>query len=402
MKGHVPASGTRPFLTLVAALLSMVGPFTIDSYLPSFPDIERDFGVGRGLLSQSLSAYLAAFAVSTLVWGPLSDRFGRRRVIHFSLLLFLSASIGCAYSPSFDAFLLLRVLQGVASSGGFIAARAMIRDAHDAKAAHRAMSQLTLVFALAPAIAPVLGGWLHDQFGWRSVFWFLALFSILLLVLMQFVRETLAFELRQSVHPLAVVRVYRRIAFNPRYLRLILTQSLGFAGLFLYIAGAPTVIYDFLGLGGQDFALQFIPIVAGLMLGSALSARLARRSPVSRTVSIGLTLSGAAAGANLALLALPEIDSLRVIAPLALYACGLAIAMPPLTVSALDCFPANRGSAASMQGFVQMLVNAGVAGLAVPLLHGSLSHFVLGQLSFLALAQLLWWLPRRQHRALGS
>ena len=399
MRAEVRPPVTQHFLTLVAALLSMVGPFTIDSYLPSFPDIERDFGVDRALLSQSLSAYLAAFAVSTLAWGPLSDRFGRRRVIRFSLLLFLAASIGCALSPSIDAFLLLRVLQGVAASGGFIAARAMIRDAHSAEAAHRAMSQLTLVFALAPAIAPVLGGWLHDHFGWRSVFWFLAVFGALLLLLMRFVRETLAPELRQSVRPSAVARVYRSIASNRRYLRLILTQALGFAGLFLYIAGAPTVIYDFLGLDSQGFALQFIPTVAGLMLGAGISARLAHRWPPTRTIALGLCLSGLAVAGNLLQLVLLQASSLSVLAPLVLYACGLAVAMPPLTVSALDCFPGNRGSAASVQGFVQMSINAGVAGLAVPLLHSQLGHFVLGQAAFLALAQMLWWLPARARRA---
>lgn len=397
MKANVRAPTTHRFLTLVAALLSMVGPFTIDSYLPSFPDIERDFGVGRALLSQSLAIYLAAFAVSTLLWGPLSDRFGRRRVIRLSLLLFLTASVGCALSPSIESFLSLRVLQGIAASGGFIAARAMIRDAHDAQAAHRAMSQLTLVFALAPAIAPVLGSWLHDHFGWRSIFWFLALFGVLLLFLMQFVQETLALDLRQSVHLRAVSRTYRGIASSPRYLRLILTQALGFAGLFLYIAGAPTVIYDFLGLDGHGFALQFIPTVGGLMLGAGISARLALRWPATRTIALGLGLTGLAVVGNLAQIVLLPPNALNVLAPLVLYACGLAVAMPPLTVRALDCFPAHRGSAASMQGFVQMTINAGVAGLAVPLLQHRLGHFVLGQAAFLSLAQLLWWLPA--HRA---
>jgi DHA1 family bicyclomycin/chloramphenicol resistance-like MFS transporter len=245
----------------------------------------------------------------------------------------------------------------------------------------------------------VLGGWLHDHFGWRSVFWFLAVFGALLLLLMRFVRETLAPELRQSVRPSAVTRVYRSIAFNRRYLRLILTQAFGFAGLFLYIAGAPTVIYDFLGLDSQGFALQFIPTVAGLMLGAGISARLAHRWPPTRTIALGLCLSGLAVAGNLLQLVLLQASSLSVLAPLVLYACGLAVAMPPLTVSALDCFPGNRGSAASVQGFVQMSINAGVAGLAVPLLHSQLGHFVLGQAAFLALAQMLWWLPARARRA---
>ena len=149
-------SGTR-HLTVIAALLAMIGPFSIDAYLPSFPDIEMEFGISRAVLSQSLAVDLLAFAVSTLAWGPLADRFGRRLVILISMALYPLGSIGCALAENMEFFMLLRVVQGLAASGGFIAGRAMIRDAHDAEAAHRAMSQVMMLFALAPALAPVLG-----------------------------------------------------------------------------------------------------------------------------------------------------------------------------------------------------------------------------------------------------
>ena len=150
--------GTR-HLTLIAALLAMIGPFSIDAYLPSFPAIEMEFGVSRTMLSQSLGIYLLAFGISTLFWGPVADRFGRRLVIVVSMALYTLGSIGCALASNFEVFMLLRVAQGLAASGGFIAGRAMIRDAHDAEGAHRAMSQVMLLFALAPAVAPILGGW---------------------------------------------------------------------------------------------------------------------------------------------------------------------------------------------------------------------------------------------------
>jgi len=174
-------SGSRQ-LTIVATLLSMIAPFSINTYLPSFPDIEAEFGISRAVLSQSLAVYLLAFAISTLFWGPLADRFGRRPVIVASMTVYVLASIGCALAPDAETFFLLRVLQGLCASGGVVAARAMIRDAHSAEGARRAMSQVMLYFALAPAIAPVLGGWLHDFFGWRSVFWFLAAFGGLLIL----------------------------------------------------------------------------------------------------------------------------------------------------------------------------------------------------------------------------
>jgi DHA1 family bicyclomycin/chloramphenicol resistance-like MFS transporter len=391
--------GVHTRLTFIVALLSMIGPFSIDAYLPSFPDIEVTFGISRALLSQSLSGYLAAFAASTLLWGPLADRFGRRWVIMGSLSLYVLASAGCALAADATAFIALRTLQGFAASGGLIAGRAMIRDAHDAQSAHRAMSQVTLVFALAPAIAPVLGAWLHDHFGWRSVFWFLGLFGALLIGMTAVIRETLPETQRQSVRPSVVSRVYARTLQHRQFFLMVLSLGFAFAGLFLYIAGAPTVIYDFLGLGTDDFAVQFIPMVAGLMLGAFLSSRLSRhRSPV-RIVSTGFGVLATGVVLNLVQVALFDATILFTVGPLVIYAFGIAMIMPAITILALDCFPHHRGTAASMQGFFQMVINAAVAGIAVPALHTQRYHFVIGQALFLSLALALWYVSARRHAA---
>jgi len=388
--GRAYIQENKHHLTVIAALLSMVGPFTIDAYLPSFPDIEARFGISRAVLSQSLAVYLAAFAVSTLLWGPLSDRIGRRLVILASLSVYFIASAGCALSTDTGQFMLFRILQGFSASGGFIASRAMIRDAHDAGSAHKAMSQVTLLFAIAPAIAPILGAWLHDHLGWRSVFWFLTLFGVLLVVMTVFIEETLASELRRSFHPVSVFRVYASTLMHRQFPAMTLSLSFTFAGAFVYIAGAPTVIYDFLGLGSDDFGLQFIPMVAGLMTGAFVSSRMAQRLPPARIVFIGFSVMALAVMLNLLQVNLLDARVVNVIGPLVVYVFGLAIMMPALTILALDCFPHNRGAAASMQGFFQMLVNAGVASIAVPLLHTKLQHFVLGQLAFLSIALTLW------------
>jgi DHA1 family bicyclomycin/chloramphenicol resistance-like MFS transporter len=391
--------GTR-HLTVIAALLAMIGPFSIDAYLPSFPDIELEFGISRAVLSQSLAIYLMAFAISTLFWGPLADRYGRRLVILFSMALYTLGSVGCALADSAETFMLLRVIQGLAASGGFIAGRAMIRDAHDAETAHRAMSQVMMLFALAPAIAPVLGGWLHDQFGWRSVFWFLSIFGSLLLLMGFLVKETLHNEQRRSIHPATVMRVYFGAISHKRFPALVLCLSLSFGGLFLYIAGAPTVIYDFLGLGSDDFGWLFIPIVSGLILGSSISARLAHRWPAQRTISIGLLVMMAATALNLITVNLFPAGIITLVGPLVLYVTGLAVMMPAITVLALDCLPTHRGTAASMQGFLQSVINAAVASIAVPLLNTRWLDFVTGQLVFLLVAAGLWfylrWNPPQQ------
>ena len=371
----------------------MVGPLSINAYLPSFPDIEATFGVSRVMLAQSLTVYLLAFAISTLFWGPLSDRIGRRKTLLASMSLYLTASIACALSPDAQSFLLLRVVQGLAASGGFIIGRAMIRDSYDTRSAHKAMAHVTLLFALGPAIAPILGGWLQEQFGWRSVFWFLGGFGALLLVMGIAINETLPGDKRHSFHPYKVSIAYLQITRHSRFVCLIFSLSLGFAGLFIYIAGAPTVIYEFLGLSTNDFGLQFIPMVAGLMLGSYYSGRKAHHWPPARTIGIGFCIMVVATGLNLFSSVFIPAAIFPVVAPLVIYAFGYAMIMPAITILALDYFPQRRGSATSMQGFVQIAISAAVTSIAIPLLHASRLSFAIGQLLFLttAAALILWF-----------
>jgi MFS transporter, DHA1 family, multidrug resistance protein len=374
----------------------MVAPFSIDTYLPSFPSIETEFGVGRALLSQSLAVYLAAFAVSTIFWGPVADRFGRRLVILLSVSFYALASIGCALSGNIHELLMMRVFQGLAASGGFIASRAMIRDVHDAKSAHKAMSLLTLLFVIAPAIAPILGGWLQGAYGWRSVFWFLTGFAFLLVLLSVRLTETLHQDARRSIHPVAVFKVYVSTFKHIQYLCLVFALSFSFAGMFLYIAGAPSVIFGFLGLGFQDFSVLFVPMVAGMMLGSYLSSQLAHRLPVHQTISLGFLLMLLAVVGNLVSVHIFVASPVSVLAPLVVYAFGAAIVMPAIIILILDCFPGHRGSAAAMQGFLQMSVNALVASVAVPLLEGQWLYFVCGQSVFLGIGLILWLVVRRK------
>ena len=380
------------WLIVTIALLSMIGPFSIDTYLPSFPDIERDFHINRALLSQSLGAYLAAAAVSTLFWGPLSDRIGRRLVILGTLVFYLAASIGCALAGDYKIFLFFRILQGIAASGGMVAGRAMIRDAHDSHEAHRAMAYVMMLFAVAPAIAPVIGGWLHDAFGWRSVFYFLSGYSALIMLMtLRFLGETLALEHRQSFRPSSVLRLYRKILINHRYQALVFSLGACFGGLFLYIAASPTVIYDFLKLDSHHFGLQFIPMTCGIILGSFVSGQLSHRWKSRAIVSLALVTMLIAAALNLAqALWLPPAP-FTLIAPQVLYAVGIALAMPGYSILALDCFPKNRGAAAAVQSFVQMMLTALVASLLLPALLPTVMYFAVAQTALVAVSVLLWF-----------
>ncbi|MCW8901709.1 MAG: multidrug effflux MFS transporter [Gammaproteobacteria bacterium] len=381
---------------MIIALMTMIGPFTIDSYLPSFPAIEAEFNISRALLSQSLGFYLAAFALATLIFGPLTDRLGRRPVILISLLFYIAASIGCALANDYSTFLIYRILQGTAAAGGLVAGRAIIRDVYSPQDAHHALSRIMMLFAVAPAIAPVIGGWLHDLFGWHSVFYFLAIYSILIFFLVFFhIPETLSHTDRQSLHPVKVARVYGHTLMHHRFQALIFMVAFYFSGLFLYIAGAPTVIFDFLKLESSDFAFMFFPLVAGLIFGSWLSSRLAHRWAITRTIKLALTLMLIGSFFNVlqALWLTPMLITSFI--PLSLYTTGIGIAMPAMTVLALDCFPRNRGTASALQGFVQMMANALIASLAVPLLDQLPGHLALGQFLLLVCALLLWWrLPK--------
>jgi DHA1 family bicyclomycin/chloramphenicol resistance-like MFS transporter len=388
-------AGSR-HLTFFAAILSMIAPFSINTYLPSFPDIEREFEISRAILSQSLGVYLFAFAVSTLFWGPLADRLGRRLVILVSMTVYTLASIGCALADNAEMFMFLRILQGLSASGGVIAARAMIRDAHSAEAARRAMAQAILWFAIAPAIAPILGGWLHEMFGWRSVFWFLCSFGCLMILMAIFTPETLGEDDRRSIHPATVVRTYISALLHKQFPALIFSWSLAFAGQFLYVAGAPTVIYEFLGLGPDDFAWLFLPLVTGLILGALISDRLTHRWSAEKTISMGFLLMVLASIISICVAGFSAASIPGVIGPLLLYVTGFALMLPGLTVLALDCMPNHRGTAASMQGFLQMLTGAGVASIAVPLLNGRWLNFALGQALFLLLAVGLWYRLQRK------
>ena len=380
----------------------MLGPFSIDTYLPSFPAIGQDLSLSSVTLSHSLSVYLAAFGISTLFWGPMSDRLGRRLIILISLSIYVLASIGCALADDSTSFLLYRSLQGLGASGGFIAGRAMIRDAHNAVYAQKAMSQVMLLFSIAPALAPIIGGWLQDLMGWRSIFWFLCIYAAVLFFLLLQTRETLAITSRQSIHPSYIWQTYLRTMKHARFIALSLSVSCAFGGLFLYIAGAPTVIYDFLGLGTKDFALLFIPMVAGLMSGAYLSGNMAVSWSTRRIIVLGFFLLACSVLVNLVLVFTFTSNIFTVIAPLVIYTFGLAFIMPPITVLSLDCFPKNRGSAASMQGFIQMSANALVASIAVPLLHQQIQHFVSGQLVLLVLAIFLWLFASRVHARSGA
>lgn len=375
----------------------MLAPFTIDAYLPSLPDIAREFRASPVYLQQTLSVYLLAFGLMMLVYGPLSDAFGRRAVVLGSVLVYIASSVGCALAQDAHTLLLMRVGQGLSASGGLVVGRALIRDVFAGSAAQRVMSQVMLIFALAPAVAPIIGGWLHDAYGWRSVFWFLALLGLATwVVAARWLPETLPPVGRQSAHPRAIAHAYGHALRHGRFTALIAIIALNFGGFFLYIAASPDLLYRHLGYDAQDFGRLFVPLVAGLMIGAFLSGRMAGRFTHARAVGVGYALMLGSGAANLAAAVFLPHAPVTVIAPVALYAAGMALAMPNLSLLALEQFPLRRGMTSALQGFVQTTFNAVVAGAFAPVLAARLEWMAAGMLTMSLMGSAVWliWYAR--------
>ncbi len=362
----------RRSLPWLIAGLSMIGPFSIDTYLPSFREMETSLGASAVEIQQSLTAFLLPFALMSLWHGSISDALGRRRVILVALAIMALASAGCALAPSIHVLWLLRAVQGIAAGAGLVVGRAVIRDVYAGAQAQRVMATVTVIFTIAPALAPILGGWLHEWFGWRSVFVFLALFALAVLVWAAFdLPETLHHEQRHSLQPRFLFQSYLRALTDPRFLAAAFAAAFNFTAIFLYVTSAPVFLLQHLHLHETQFYWLFLPITAGMMLGSALSGRLAGRISPRRTVALGYAGMILAAAVNLGFHLLQPAALPWSVAPLLLYAIGMSLAMPSLVLFGLDIFPAQKGLASSCQTFLMTMLNTLTAGVLSPLANAS-------------------------------
>ena len=359
-------------LPLLIAALSMIGPFAIDTYLPAFRAMESSLGATTAEVQQSLTAYLLPFALMCLWHGSISDALGRRRVILVALACLAITSVGCALAPNIRVLWFFRALQGLASGAGFVVGRAIVRDVYEGAAAQRVMANVTMIFTIAPAIAPVLGGWMHEWFGWRSIFWFLALFTVAVGVWCALsLPETLHPERRQPFNPAFLLRSYVRTLTNGAFLATSFAVALNFTAIFLYIASAPVFLMRHLQLRETQFFWLFGPGTAGMMIGAWLSGRLAGIVSPRRTVMLGYVAMILATAVNLAFNAIREPQLPWSVAPLFFYSLGMAFAFPSLVLFGLDIFPAQKGLASSCQAFLMSGINTITAGLLSPLANAS-------------------------------
>ena len=378
-------------LAVLLAALAMLGPFSVDMYLPAFPAIGREFGASSIELQQTLSAYLFAFAFMMLWHGALSDALGRRPIILGSLGIYALATLGCAIAGNIESLWLFRALQGLSAGAGVVIGRAIVRDRFHGPDAQQVMSQITLVFGVAPAIAPVLGGVILNALGWRAMFWMLlALVLGLLAWAAKSLPETLPVSGRQSLHPRALWNNYRRVLLRIDFVLLALIPACNFCAFFLYIASAPAFIIDLLGLSSLSFAWLFVPMIVGIMTGAWMSGRLAGRLSPLRTIRLGYALMFAGVAINLVIcwFVVPGVP-LNVM-PITIFTTGSSLVMPSVTLILLDLFPAFRGMASSVQGFLQFTLSAAVAGTVAPFVAGSLTMLAGGMAGFTLAGFALW------------
>src|SRR3979490_92829 len=295
----------RRNLAVMLGGLSLLGPLSIDAYLPAFPDIQRDFHASTADLQLTLTGYLLAFACMSLMHGPLSDAFGRRRVILFALLAFALAALGCALSPSVGWLTTFRVVQGMSAGVGTVVGRAIIRDCFDGAAATRLLALVSMIFSLSPALAPVFGGWVVTLFTWRAIFRTRFAYAVAMLMLcLRSLPETLPWHARSPFGIGIMVHHYVTVFGDRRFRLVALAIALSFAGLFLYVASVPAFLGHELGLPRTEYAVMFVPIVAGIVLGSLAAERLAGRVASTRLILAGFSIQLVTGMVNVTFLAM--------------------------------------------------------------------------------------------------
>jgi DHA1 family bicyclomycin/chloramphenicol resistance-like MFS transporter len=354
-------------LAFVLAGLAALAPFAIDTYLPAFPAMESDLNASTTAIQQSLTFYLLPYALMTLWHGAISDAIGRITTIKWGLGIFVLASIGCAFAPNVETLWFFRVLQGISGGASNVVARAMVRDLFEGAQAQRVMATVQMLFGIAPAVAPVIGGLLLG-IHWQAIFIFLALYAaVSLWAAVRYLPETMAVEKRLPLSARQVGKSYKKIFSDREFNYVVFAVGANFAGFFVYVLASPVFLIRHLGLNEHQFGFLFIPTVCGMVMGSYLAKRAAGRYTPQQTVKAAYIWMAGIALLNLGICYLLPTDPLYNILPIALFNIGMALAMPVLSLAALDRFSTIRGTAASGQAFIQMLLSTVSAGLIVPI-----------------------------------
>ena len=384
-------------LAVLLAVLGMLGPFSIDTYIPAFSGIARSLGATPVEMQQTLSAYLFGFAFMNLFHGAMADSFGRRPVVLWGIAVFTLASAGCALSQSIGQLVFFRALQGLSTGAGIVVSRAVIRDMFPPAQAQKVMSQVTIYFGVAPALAPIVGGWLFVHTGWHSIFWFLTgVGAVLWTANFRYLPETLHVSQRQPFEVKHLMRGYWQLGSSPRFLLLALASGVPFNGMFLYVLSAPAFLGDHLQLQPTEFFWFFVLTISGIMSGAWVSGRMAGKVAPKKQIRHGFVIMLTVSVINLVANFFFTAHVAWALFPIAIFAFGWAMMVPVVTLLVLDLYPERRGMASSLQAFIGSTANGLVAGVLAPLIMHSTLALAAASLVLMSIGLLAWsWLHHR-------
>jgi len=348
---------TNWLLYTALILVTATGPLALNMFVPSIPGLVADLSTTTGMAQLTLTLYLAGSAVSQLIFGPLSDRFGRRPVLLAGIVVFILASILCAYATTIEMLISARLIQSFGGAAGMVLTRAIIRDMHDEKSGASVLGYVTMAWATAPMVAPALGGYLDQVSGWQASFWALAAFGVVALLLsiifLPETNQTPGVKTGQSRFA-----GYKRLLVNPRFLWLTATLAFTSGIFFSFLGGAPYIMINVLGQSPLDYGLWFAAVAVGYVTGNFISGRFSRTLGTGKMITLGLVIATLATVIPFITGITGNLTPALFFIPMGLVALGNGITLPNATSAILSSDAKAIGSAAGLAGFIQTAAGA--------------------------------------------
>jgi len=389
------------FTTAIIAALVAIGPLSTDMYLPAFPTLMQAFDTQINLVQYTLSVFLIGFALAQLIYRPFSDRFGRKPVLLAGMLLFFLSSIAIVFAETIETLIVLRFFQAVGGSAGPVLGRAMVRDIHGPTESAKQLAYIGTAMALAPAIAPIMGGYFTIWWGWESTFIFLAFYALVAIYLLtRHIPETAPPGSHHLLSVKSLLQNYLKLLKHPTWPWYTMSCAFVFSGLFSFLSGSSFVIIDFLGYKEEQFGLFFAIIVVGYMSGALGGSRLVGAYGIDRVIGWGALLA-ALSGSIMAILAMLEIYHITaIIIPHTFYMVAVGLVLPQSMAGALAPFPQMAGTSSAFLGFIQMS-GAAIIGIIVGHSHDGTPRWMSISIALMGIFTLLSYFKLRQIKALS-
>lgn len=345
-------------------MITAIGPFSIDMYLPAFADIATDLHTTVAHVSLSLSSFFIGISFGQFIYGPLLDRFGRKKPLYVGIVLYFLASGLCVFAQSADMLIGLRFIQALGSCAGMVASRAMVRDLFSVQDNAKVFSRLMLVVGVSPIIAPTLGGFVTSAFGWHYIFVILTLMALVILIAVHYgLPETRKADPGYSLKPPAILKNYLAVLKEPQFITYAFTGAVAAAGLYAYIAGSPTVFLELYKVTEQQYGLIFALVAGGLIIAAQINSRLLRKYKSEQIIPVALFIQSLT-GISLFVGAFAGLHSLLfIILLLLVYLSCQGFIFPNSSALTMAPFSKNAGSASAMMGGVQMAIGASSSAL---------------------------------------